>query len=729
MTPLERFEAALREHGSRSNGRGAWTCPAHADREPSLSVGEGSDGRVLLHCFAGCAPDAIAKAVGLELVQLFPFQKELCSTPPNLTAQVPSGLTLPAYAAAKRLPEDFLAGLGLRDQTYQGVPRLVIPYMLEDGSEGPVRLRVRLEKAAEGDGRFRWRAGSKPVPYGIWRLNQARETGFVVLVEGESDCHTLWKYGIPALGLPGAATWKDEWARYLEGIPAVYVSVEPDQGGATLQRRLTESPLRDRLHLLDFSPAKDPSELHIADPDGFPAKWEAVVEKAVPASAADALERRARAAQASASCLSLATQPRILDCLVDSLKRRGVASEDRIAKVVYLAATSRLLKRPIALAVKGPSSAGKSYVVECVLSHFPPSAYYPLTAMSEHALAYSDESLVHRVLVIYEAAGMAGETASYLLRSLLSEGHIRYETVEKTADGMKARLIDRPGPTGLIVTTTAAHLHPENETRMLSVVSDDTPEQTARVMATLAIRAGYEADGEAHELELAEWHALQEWIALNDARVVIPFASALARAVPPAAVRFRRDFSLLLNLIRAHALLHQKTRARNESGAVVATIDDYAAVRELVVDLFGEAVQKSVSKSVRETVEAVRALLAAGDESVSIGELAQRLRLDRSAAARRARTAIDEGYLSNLETKRGQPAKYAIGRESLPETQEILPKPEVIGLAGQLGSEDGRGKEEHVEADRAEASSVAPLREPLGAPDESAATEGWTARI
>ena len=92
------------------------------------------------------------------------------------------------------------------------------------------------------------------------------------MVEGESDCHTLWYHGIPALGLPGAAMWRNEWAGYLEGIPAVYVSVEPDQGGAALKQRLTESPLRDRLHLVDFAPAKDPSELHIADPDGFRAK-------------------------------------------------------------------------------------------------------------------------------------------------------------------------------------------------------------------------------------------------------------------------------------------------------------------------------------------------------------------------------------------------------------------------------------------------------------------------
>ena len=66
--------------------------------------------------------------------------------------------------------------------------------------------------------------------------------------------------------------------------------------------------------------------------------------------------------------------------------------------------------------------------------------------------------------MLYEAAGL-GEDASYLVRSLLSEGKIRYETVGKTENGFQAYLIEREGPTGLLLTTTALNLHPENETR------------------------------------------------------------------------------------------------------------------------------------------------------------------------------------------------------------------------------------------------------------------------
>ena len=43
---------------------------------------------------------------------------------------------------------------------------------------------------------------------------------------------------------------------------------------------------------------------------------------------------------------------------------------------VYLALTSRLFAEPVNIVVKGLSSSGKSYVVECVILLFPPEAVY-----------------------------------------------------------------------------------------------------------------------------------------------------------------------------------------------------------------------------------------------------------------------------------------------------------------------------------------------------------------
>jgi DNA-binding transcriptional ArsR family regulator len=267
---------------------------------------------------------------------------------------------------------------------------------------------------------------------------------------------------------------------------------------------------------------------------------------------------------------------------------------------------------------------------------------------------------------------MSGEFATYLMRSLLSEGCVRYETVEKTSEGMKPRLIEREGPTGLIVTTTAVKLHPENETRLLSLTITDTQEQTRAVMAALA------EDADEAAPDQATWHALQVWLAGAEHRVWIPYAKILADLIPPVAVRLRRDFGALMNLIRAHAVLHQASGDRDATGRIIATIGDYAAVRELVVDLVGEGVETTVPKTVRQTVEAVKWLREGSKgEPVTVAELARKLKLDRSTVSRRVRSAKDRGYLRDLEDNPRKPSRLVLG-DDLPDDVQILPKPEDV---------------------------------------------------
>ena len=61
----------------RKTGPGRWIacCPAHDDHNPSLALRELDDGRVLLHCFAGCSAHEIVTGVGLDLRDLFPSQE------------------------------------------------------------------------------------------------------------------------------------------------------------------------------------------------------------------------------------------------------------------------------------------------------------------------------------------------------------------------------------------------------------------------------------------------------------------------------------------------------------------------------------------------------------------------------------------------------------------------------------------------------------------------------
>jgi hypothetical protein len=276
---------------------------------------------------------------------------------------------------------------------------------------------------------------------------------------------------------------------------------------------------------------------------------------------------------------------------------------------------------------------------------------------------------------------MEGEFATYLIRSLLSEGRIRYETVEKTSEGLTPKLIEREGPTGLLVTTTRVSLHPENETRLLSLPVTDTPQQTKQILLALA------NGGRRKEPDREEWHALQTWLAAADHQVEIPYAVRLAEMMPPVATRLRRDFGAILTLIRTHAILHQATRGRTADGRIIATADDYAVVRGLVADLVGDVVGASVPQIVRETVAAVGALLdrqraTAGhrmyEEGVSLTAVAKELGgLDTSTASRRVQQALKGDYLRNLESRKGKPFKLVLGAP-LPEEQQILPTVEEL---------------------------------------------------
>jgi len=581
----------------------------------------------------------------------------------------PRGLTLAEYAASKQLPDQLLRDLGLTEISYNGGRAVRIPYFDSTRREISVRLRI----APTGEDRFRWKTGAKPTLYGLWRLQEARAAGFVVLTEGESDAQTLWLNDFPALGLPGAANWReDRDAPNFEGIPLIYVVIEPDRGGEAMLSWLERSRIRDRVRLMTLNGVKDPSALHLEDPAAFVGRLRASLDSAIPWAEHVAATAEIEKEEAWTQCKVLAQAPRILNLFGADLERSGVVGEVRAAKLLYLIVVSRLFDRPVSAGVKGPSSAGKSHLVESVLGFFPESAYYQLTAMSERALAYSDEPLQHRFLVVIEAAGLQSHFASYLMRSLLSEGRLRYETVEKTSDGIRPRIIEREGPTGLLTTTTAVKLHPENETRMISISVTDTADQTKQILQALA---------EAHSrpVDLGRWHALQTWLERGEQAVTIPFAGRLAEFVPPVAVRLRRDFRALLTLIRAHALLHRASRDRDAEGRIVATLDDYDAVRDLVGPLIADGVEATVSTTIRETVRAVEKLQSQSqtEDGVSIRSIAEALGLDKGSASRRVNAASDRGYLENLEDQKGRPARIVVA-DPLPDDLEILPPPQAL---------------------------------------------------
>ncbi|MVF24288.1 hypothetical protein EVC37_22155 [Methylocaldum sp. BRCS4] len=87
FTPIDALLSRLNGVHHRAPGRWLARCPGpshrRGDRNRSLSVGETSDGTVLIRCFAGCGPTEILGAVGLELRDLFPPRESGYATRPT----------------------------------------------------------------------------------------------------------------------------------------------------------------------------------------------------------------------------------------------------------------------------------------------------------------------------------------------------------------------------------------------------------------------------------------------------------------------------------------------------------------------------------------------------------------------------------------------------------------------------------------------------------------------
>jgi hypothetical protein len=599
------------------------------------------------------------------------------ATPGNSPAASP-GLGLAELAEAKKLPVDFLAGQGLTDKKVQDSLCVVIPYMNEAGEVAAVRYRHCLEVGQ----RFSWRKGNKVLLYGLWRLSEVRKAGWVLLVEGESDCWTGWLLRIPALGLPGKTTWRPEWAEHLKGLK-VYLWQEPDA---------TELPgkvLRDIPHLkvIQSPPGfKDLNEAHLKG-ENVSALLNKLKAAAVPAETLRQAERAAKAKELEKAAWPILSARDPLDHVRQAVLSQGYGGDVKQPIIVYLAATSRLLAMrigamPVHLLLVAQSTAGKSYLLMVILKLLPGEAYHSIDAGSPRALIYDDADLQHRVLVFGEADSLpAGEdnAGASAVRNLLQDHCLHYDVTDKNSETgqFMVRKIRKPGPTVLITTSTRRLGH-QFDTRVFSLPVADTPE---KIGAALMAQAELELKGDmgdmvSHNALIAFQGYLQ---ALAPWNVVVPFAKELAAEIKrtATATRILRDFARLVSLIKSVAIIRHRHRQRDDAGRIIAQIDDYSTVFKLVGPMY-EATLTGATKELRVTVETVAKMLKK-QESVTATTLAVRLGIHPSTASRRVTSAINMRWLINRETRQGLPWALEIG-EPLPEPQG-LPAPEILTAA------------------------------------------------
>jgi putative DNA primase/helicase len=251
---------------------------AHDDRNHSLTIGLGDDGRVLLKCFAGCPVAEICAAVGKTEADLYPDREE----------RQPLRVSVSLLAWDKKIPTDFLLSCGVTN--LENGTGVAMPYRDASGKKLFVRKRTAL-RAKQGTHQ------PKGVPlqvYGAERLGAAKAAGRLTFVEGESDCWTLWFHDVPALGIPGASAVQTVTEEHLAGLKEVFVWQEPGEAGQgfvnRLARRLAELGFAGEAKVTSSAAHKDPNALHQRDPEGFKSAWEQILASAKPI--ADATTKR-----------------------------------------------------------------------------------------------------------------------------------------------------------------------------------------------------------------------------------------------------------------------------------------------------------------------------------------------------------------------------------------------------------------------------------------------------
>ncbi len=164
----------------KKSGAG-WTarCPAHDDKHNSLSVSDGTDGRLLLHCHAGCEFEAILAAIP---------QTNGNGNGSNARHEV--------------------AAYDYRDQSgsllYQAV------------RFEPKDFRVR---RPDGNGGFLWNLNGGPrVLYRLPEVLTAKPNQTILILEGEKDCDRVASLGLVATtNVAGAGKWRDDYSEALRG--------------------------------------------------------------------------------------------------------------------------------------------------------------------------------------------------------------------------------------------------------------------------------------------------------------------------------------------------------------------------------------------------------------------------------------------------------------------------------------------------------------------------------
>jgi DNA primase catalytic core len=259
------------------------------------------------------------------------------------------------------------------------------------------------------------------------------------------------------------------------------------------------------------------------------------------------------------AALQLLKDENLLQRILDDFAACGVVGEENNKLIGYLSAVSRKLNDPLAVLIQSSSAAGKSSLMDAVLSFVPDEDKVIYSAMTGQSLYYmGGGDLKHKILAISEEEGV--RQASYALKLLQSEGSLRIASTGKDpgTGRMETQEYTVEGPVMLFLTTTSYEIDEELQNRCLTLSVCEDQKQTRAIHDIQRRRqtlGGLLDDQDRQQIQTLHQNAqrlLRPLLVANNHAEGLKFRSDRTRT--------RRDHAKYLTLIRTIALLHQHQR-------------------------------------------------------------------------------------------------------------------------------------------------------------------------
>jgi len=377
------------------------------------------------------------------------------------------------------------------------------------------------------------------------------------------------------------------------------------------------------------------------------------------------------------AALEMLKSPNLFEQISADISDIGIAGEEQLRLMLYIIMTSRLLDKPLSAIVQGASASGKSYIIETIAKLIPPEALVQAHDFSDQALFYlPNGSLIHKVVIsgerVHEHRSKDGyaEDNTKAFREMVASGELRKYVTIKGPDGRpKTVTIYQPGPISYLESTTAASIHDEDSTRLLPLVTDESANQTRKIIEAQRREAKGQTISEVKQQEIIRRHHTLQRL-LRPFTVRIPYIDSIS--LPETNIATRRTYNHLKSAIKSVALLRQYQKS-NTQEYIEADETDY----KIAYELMNTVLARTYSPLNQQSRDLLQKVLDHTDTEFTQKDCEQWCGLSNTTVRRRISPLVSPGIIT--VDKDGKPYRYRVTNPELAETADLgLPTPEDI---------------------------------------------------